>query len=119
MMALSSEEYERLTRRMNLFDTPDAGKTWDATEAHLQAMRLAGGFEHDERVVLLGGKVARAFTATALELYRWYSVVSAADGRVWWYARVPHPSGRNRLLNDGDERGRMARFLREAVRDRA
>jgi uracil-DNA glycosylase len=61
-----------------------------------------------EVTVLLGRKVAEAFGVS--EFYEWRRLPSGTCA-----IAVPHPSGRNRLLNEEAERERMGAALREAL----
>jgi uracil-DNA glycosylase len=63
------------------------------------------------RVVLLGARVADAMGASHLPLFEWRPVLMGT-----WMARAPHPSGRNRLLNDSATVAAFSRFLKEAMR---
>lgn len=120
MMGVPDAVYLEHTTRRNLFETPDEGRLWKPLEARSRAIRLAGDFRHGDRVVLLGAKVARAFMfAEDHTRYEWISMHRLLTGETWWAALVPHPSGRNRMLNDPAERERMRKFLHEAIRDRA
>ena len=119
MMELPYDEYLSLVARHNLFETPNEGKRWNAVEARLRAMRMAGSLVHGDRMILLGDRVAVAFGCPGLDRYQWTSFQRVMTGETFWVARVPHPSGRNRLLNSERERRQMASFLWEAVRDRA
>lgn len=109
MMGVDYAAYIANTTRRNLFETPDEGKFWYTTIARHRAIRLAGDFLDGDWVILLGAKVAAAFSAADLPLYRWTS------WQRYQVARVPHPSGRNRMYNDPAEVERASRFLAEAA----
>jgi uracil-DNA glycosylase len=64
----------------------------------------------DDRVVLLGGRVARAFGVARYGFFRWYDLDSARA------VTIPHPSGVNRLYNDEIVRERAAKALRPLSR---
>lgn len=102
------QRYLNRTRRLNLFIDPQDDRKWDAGAARLSAERIAGRVEG--RIILLGSKVAAAFGASGLPYYQW-TTIRVAD-RDLEVARVPHPSGRNRLWNDIDHRARASAFLR-------
>lgn len=119
MLELNFQQYrdhESIVRK-NIFESPDAGVPWDRRAALLRARQLMMTFEHGDRVVVLGKRAAEAFQIEQFGLYRWVSAQRIFSGETFWLANVPHPSGRNRLLNDEAERERMAKFLREALRD--
>lgn len=97
--------YLYVTDRRNIFDVPT--EKWDARAAEKSADAMTP-FQQD-RIVLLGARVARAFRVESWPLYQW---------RPMWgglAVRVPHPSGLNRQLNDPDHRTRMGDVLREAM----
>lgn len=118
LLGVSYEEYLEAFDRRNIFETPVEGKRWDATKAALRAMGMKGMFRDDDYVVLLGARVASAFGVADMPLYEMTSFQRVMTGETFWVGRVPHPSGRNRLLNDQRERDRMSRFLREAMNAR-
>lgn len=98
--------YLRRTERHNIFYTPQyAWSRWKAEDRTEELIPLFEG----RRVVLLGAKVAEAFRLQSLDDYEWvqnpFNLHSAA------VARVPHPSGRNRVWNRRDERDRAYAFL--------
>jgi hypothetical protein len=116
MMEVSDAVYERETTRYNVYETPQDGERWLVAPARHRALQLMGNFRHGDRVILLGAKVESAFALGIRNAYEWRAFMRAS-GDTFLVARVPHPSGRNRVLNDPAERERMAVFLREALRD--
>lgn len=112
MMGLSRLAFMQLERH-NLFNTANEGKRWNYKEATTRAERLAHSFIDGDRVILLGSKVAHAYGLLDLPYFEWRTQL--VEGGSIQVAFVPHPSGRNRVLNDPETRERMARFLREAV----
>jgi hypothetical protein len=113
MMGLGVMEFMRRTERHNLFNTPDEGKKWNYREAGNRAERLAHSFVDGDRVILLGSKVAWAFDLLDLPYFRW--TTKLVEGGSIQVAFVPHPSGRNRVLNDPETLAEMWRFMREAA----
>jgi uracil-DNA glycosylase len=118
LMEVDYDEYMRRTVRTNLFETPIEGKKWSAPRARYRALQLMTQFPHGSRVILLGTKVAEAFHASGFALYEWINFERLATGETFWVARCPHPSGRNRNLNDPRARAEFGRFLRETLSDR-
>lgn len=109
MMGLDREKYLARTERRNLFQTPDEGHHWNPEKAALAADMMR--FKKGDRVILLGLRVAHAFKLDAWPLFTWFQ-----ENNGHWLARVPHPSGRNRKLNDLELRAEMELFLRESVK---
>lgn len=118
MMGLEYPDYLRSVTRRNIYERPDDGRRWKAPEAKRRAANLMMHFEHGDRVVLLGNRVSEAFGVSAWPLFSWRSFQRVMTGETYHVARVPHPSGRNRALNDETTRRQMARFLRAAYADR-
>ncbi len=96
-------DYLRLTERYNLFLDPQP--RWNAAAAIDSAHELELMLE-GRSIILLGAKVAEAFDASRDPLYTWLHF-DWAD-----VARIPHPSGRNRVWNSGAERRQASEFLR-------
>lgn len=124
MMGVSYARFLNEVDRRNLFEAPADGLAWDYREAKLSAMRMSPEFRSGDSVVVLGQKVSRAFGLVGsgvvdLPEYRWFDRVKPMSGITYAIARVPHPSGRSRKLNDPSELARMTEFLAEAWRDRA
>lgn len=115
MMGLDRLDFIRKVDRRNLFNTPDEGKKWNYKEAGRRAERMAYSFVDGDRVILLGSKVAWAFNLLNVPYFEWHTQL--VEGGSIGVAFVPHPSGRNRVLNDPDVRDQMGRFLRQAVED--
>ena len=118
MLGISFEEWLEVDRR-NVFESPDAGVPWRPDAAKMRALGMLGIFEPGTRVIVLGKRAGQAFGVQDFPLYQWVSFQRVMTGDVLWVANVPHPSGRNRVLNDPRERERMGRFLREAYADHA
>lgn len=119
LAALSPKEYRERFDLRNLFESPDEGVPWRYDEACLRAARMRSMLQQGDRLVCLGNKVAQAFEVLQFPYYEWVSAVRVFDGVRFDIARVPHPSGRNRKLNDKREMERFGRFLRETLSDRA
>lgn len=94
--------YVAQTDRRNLFDTPQAA--WDTRAAAESAQRIEATLRQCQ-VLLLGVRVAHAFSYDDVGNYEWEQ-----RGRIL-FARIPHPSGRNRMWNDPMERARAYKFL--------
>jgi uracil-DNA glycosylase len=116
MMDVSDELYMSQTVRKNIFETPDQGQRWSLTSARVRAIHMMTDFEDEDLVVLLGARVAKAFSVDDAPLYEWRGFRRPWRGDTVYVARVPHPSGRNRNLNDREERRRMSEFLAGALR---
>ena len=98
--------YLRRTDRINLVPRHIGEDGWPAEEARTAAAMID---LRDRHVLLFGTKVSAAFGVEQLPLYEW---IYLRGGLV---ARVPHPSGRNRNLNDPSERRRMGTFVRGVI----
>lgn len=110
---ISLDDYLERTDRVNLFQRPLA--RWDRVGARFHASLVA--IDRTRRVILLGRRVAAAFSLAHLDVLRWYGPATtrlAARS----LAIVPHPSGRNRWWNDPANRIQAERFLRTALRER-
>ncbi len=114
LLELTDEGYRRLTDRRNLFHTPDEGVKWNARLAAERAIAILYTLLPGDRVIVLGLRAAQAFDIAHLPRYTWTEVDSSMPSfaKIAW---VPHPSGRNRQLNDPEERERLADFLRKAL----
>lgn len=112
LAGLTNEEYERVFKRLNLFNKPETTR-YTSWEFALRAERMSELFIAGDRVILLGTRVARAFGVQNRALFQWYAQL--APSGTFWVALVPHPSGRNRALNDAAVRDQFSAFLREAV----
>lgn len=62
------------------------------------------------RAILLGSRVAAAFKAEGLDMFRW----TMATDRSTQIARAPHPSGRSHWWNDPENVESARRFWRAA-----
>lgn len=103
ILGLSRPRYRALTR-YNLCEGQ-----WDLEEARGQAQVIL----HDHRgdvLVLLGRKVASAFRHRHARLL---SIVDEVGHAPW--VILPHPSGLNRLWNDGETERRTIALLREVA----
>lgn len=108
MMGVDFTRYVRLTKRMNVVDLPE---DWsDRVLVQAGVARIKANIDPTQSVILLGSKVASAFGLDDLGLFEW---------RGWPHsvrvARVPHPSGRNRVLNDPRVRLDFRTFLEASV----
>lgn len=92
---LSRERYLTVFERTNL-NEPDFRAKLDAAE----------------RVVCLGARVWKAL-ALPVETPLLTGCVDTYGPTVYW--RVPHPSGRNRQLNDPEMRRRVGELLRDLI----
>lgn len=87
---------------------------WSAPRARErgEAIWVAAVRERRPSVVLLGRRVAAAFGLVDVDFFAWRGGGGVAMPRV---VVLPHPSGRNLLLNEPRTRERIGRALREAV----
>lgn len=108
LVGLTYEEYLERTRRVNIFKTPQ--ERWDRAHARWIAANLSVGIESNTKVVLLGTRVADAFGVGHWQNYAWHKLHPGV-----YAVRVPHPSGRNRVLNEDEERASFRRALLEAL----
>ncbi len=115
MTGLSYEDYLDRFERRNVFETPNEGRRWHYPLAQLAAARMAAEFGDDDVVVFLGSRVAHAFGMSELPLYKLITYHRTIKGDTIVVGRVPHPSGRNRRLNDPLERSKMSAFLKEVA----
>ena len=118
MMGLTLGAYleHPLIRRKNVFEIPDEAKPWDYKRAYYRAMQIMVAALPSSRIICLGTKVATAFNIVDIPVAEWKST-DTDDGPIW-LARLPHPSGRNRVLNDPAARTQMAKFLYQALHAR-
>lgn len=122
ILGMQEREYLRAFERRNLLARP----TWSAPLARGAAACLSWEFSADERVVLLGARVWKAFFPSKhdppcrpFERARRIFWVGA---RRWEYdfLALPHPSGLNQVWNGKDPRWpRPLALAREAVRQLA
>lgn len=103
-MGLTDAEYLRLLRRVNLCQS-----TWSGEKASVAAASLVGKLRRwgGAVVVLLGGRVARAFRRIALPGV--FESVTVGDVAL---VRLPHPSGLCRLWNQPGAVDRARAVLR-------
>lgn len=106
LAGMSFSTYLRTYDRTNLFSDPQPD--WHAKAAALSAELMLPQFT-GRNVLLLGAKVADAFSVRDWDLYVWRTM---AGGNV---VRVPHPSGRNLVLNIVSERALYGAVLRMAA----
>jgi hypothetical protein len=106
--------YERF-ETMNLIKRYKDAEPWSAVRARDRAVRLAPALR-GRVVVVLGVRVHGALNQALGSpfippgrFFEWNELHGAA------WVLVPHPSGRNRTLNDAHVRERMGATLREAM----
>lgn len=98
LLGWSEDEYLASFWRSNLA----SGRGWDQHEAEKAAANLvAEALRHDLDVVMLGARVASAFSKPPLDAW-------ARDGNL---VRVPHPSGRCREWSRPGARERLRRLM--------
>jgi uracil-DNA glycosylase len=103
-------KFYAITRRVNMVEYPDDWKSPDVVKrGRLLVVELV--LRLDLPVILLGGKVAEALGLSRVPLYEWRS-----GGQVQ-FAKVPHPSGRNRYWNDPAHVEAASAFLRATLAD--
>lgn len=88
---------------VNLF--PEYEPSWDRVAARVRAADL----RLPEVTVLLGRRVAEAFGLGRFSYFHWTEIRGSK------VTLLPHPSGLNRLYNDGAIRSRVGETLREAI----
>lgn len=97
-------QYLRRTERHNLFYDPQP--KWRDFDAFVAAMMLIPEVcGRRVPLILLGRRVARAFSLDDLEEYDWQVV----EGDT--FMMLPHPSGRNRVWNDPAQRERARALI--------
>lgn len=111
---VSFDHYLSRTQRRNLFDVkPEWWSKSDANErAQLLARRMRDESTGIPRVVLLGTRVAEAFRVNA-PLFTWqvYELPGPSPRAMAMVVRIPHPSGRNRQMNDPATQARVGYVL--------
>lgn len=100
-------EFLARTQRMNVVDMPEDWPIKIFVEAGVA--RIKANIQPRQSVILLGRRVAEAFGLESLALFEWYPWEHSA--RV---ALAPHPSGRNRLLNDPMMKHQYQTFMSSA-----
>jgi len=111
LVGITVEEYLEKFDRANLFDYEMTGR-WPWYEARHSAAEIRDGLEDGKRVVLLGVRVADAFEMLTVPLYLWQPLPGTRSAQA---IRVPHPSGRNRLLNEAHHRSAFRASLIGAI----
>ncbi len=94
--------YLRHTERINVFMDPVP--RWPAKLARVRAQELMTELE-GRTIVLCGARVAEAFGLADAQLFTWLHEDWAN------VAKIPHPSGSNRLWNDPAVRVQAREFL--------
>lgn len=114
--------YNKVSDYLRTFDRVDvlSGRAWNYAEARDVASNLLFQLPADVRLVLCGTKVAGAFQTKA-QLFEHHTITSAkwrlSEGfRKLEAVVIPHPSGRNRMLADGNVRIQVALALGWAAR---
>lgn len=95
-----------LTSRTNVVTLPEQ---WRDRQLVASGVRRIETLMRHRHTILLGSRVAAAFGHGADPQFAW---MTTDRGVV---ACVPHPSGRNRVLNDQEVVRRYSQFLRDAV----
>ena len=114
LAGIEYEYYLRRTLRVNVFDEPV--RKWDATRATTEAASILSLAEEAQRVVLLGRKVQRAFVVPG-PWYEWTTIELPWKRGFANVVCLPHPSGRNRTLNDQEQRDRFGVCFASALLD--
>lgn len=98
-------------RTRNVFRRYANATPWSLPKAREQALTLLTDMPDDGSAVavLLGRRVAAAFGLERLPFFRWERTLSGM------FVVVPHPSGRNHLMNDAAIRHAVGVALRAAV----
>jgi uracil-DNA glycosylase len=110
MACVTPVTFYRVTYRINVVKTPEQWRDPEAIRAGV--LRVAERIEGMRvPIVLLGSKVALAFDVLNVPLYEFTYCPRINRGVI----RAPHPSGRNRLLNDQDQVARYGAFLKVMV----
>jgi hypothetical protein len=107
--------YDRF-ETINVFRRWHEATPWSAPEARVRATRIVDNHQRTRTFVLLGARVKAAFGVTA-PFFTWvtYCPDGEAIGRI---VAIPHPSGRNLLLNEPAMRDAIGATLRYAVSER-
>lgn len=100
---LTEDQYLEAFDRRNML----VGEDWNLTAARLAAPKIWES-ARGRRIIMLGAAVADAMRVRNRAPLYWHD---HADVQ---YALVPHPSGRNRWYNEGDQRSAASRFLADA-----
>lgn len=121
MTGLTRAGYLEFFYRLNLIPSYQ-GPKWSAGAARDAADNLSGGgILGGYHVLLMGAKVWRAFGGHKSEFSycRWYKRYGRHWSPSFHVAVIPHPSGRNRLYNDGHVKYQVVRFLHDLAEGRA
>jgi hypothetical protein len=99
------DDYLSVVRAVNLFDPRP--ERWSRRDARRRAVWLLMNRE-EERFVLFGRQVARAFNADEVPLFTWARAFKPL-------AVLPHPSGRCQAWNDPETVAKARTFLADAI----
>ena len=86
------------------------GDAFDARGAQIAASAFIEGFSALDEIVFLGKKVAKAFGAADMG---WLERRNLVSGQVAYL--LPHPSGRNRWYNSGENRACASAFVKRIL----
>jgi len=100
-------QFYAATDRTNVVELPEDWRDPKLVKAGVS--RIMAGM-HGRRVLLLGSKVAGAFGMIDVPYFTWERRLMDA-----MVARAPHPSGRNRVLNDYKAVADFRRFMQETM----
>lgn len=106
LAGLSFLVYALHAERLNVFEFPEEWGDVDKTNARVAEIvwRMQG-----RRTILLGAKVAKAFSVEDVPFFTWTTAMGTT------FARCPHPSGRNFWWNEPANVAKAAAFLKEAL----
>ena len=104
ILGITAEEYELMFDRINL-----CRGEWNWQTARLVAEILLRMSSYTQ-IVLFGRKVARAF---GLQNFEAFSMIQEGETRMFL---LPHPSGRCRVWNDGENIKRARKLMKQVIK---
>ena len=118
LAGVSYQELTKLAEFRNLLASypgqNGGGDAFDLKEAEEAAEKLSSEFKGGDEAVFLGKQVMRAFGVFGVNKMTWFEPITllSSDVTVWL---MPHPSGRNRWYNSGENRACASAFVKRIL----